>query len=388
MTARLYYRDSYVREFRAQVTGLSPDRCTVYLDQTAFYPTSGGQPHDLGLLGGTAVAGVVDEGERIAHVLSAPWNGSSRDVLCEVDWARRFDHMQQHTGQHLLSAVFAEALGADTVSFHLGERFSTIDVASGQLDATDLRRVEERANAVVFENRQVSIGFEDAASAAELRKPSERDGEIRIVTIEGLDRSGCGGTHVRATGEIGPILLGGVEKIRGNTRIEFVCGLRAVRRARTDHDLLTVLSRQFSAPPGDLTSLTAAQRERLEESEKARRRLGLELAEQRGHRAYEETQPGAGGIRRHRRRAATLTDEIRAEALSFTSRPAALFLALGENPPALLLASSEGSAVHAGDWLKAALKETGGRGGGNARLAQGSVPDAALLDRIALRLGE
>ena len=384
MTERLYYHDSYIREFQARVTGSSLDQRAVYLDRSAFYPSSGGQPHDLGSLGGIPVLDVVDEGDRVAHVLSSPWAGSE-DVSGSIDWSRRLDHMQQHTGQHLLSALFAEVLGIETVSFHLGPDSSTIELAKAQVDLEELHVAEERANTIVSENRPVTVGFEDAAAAEGLRKPTGRTGEIRVVTIAGLDRSACGGTHVRATGEIGPILMRSLEKIRGNTRVEFLCGGRAVRRARSDFDLLSGLSRLFSSAIDDLPGLALAQWTRLEESEKAVRRMAAELAGQRGYRAYDETQPGPDGIRRLRKRCSSLTDEIRSEALSFTSRPGALFVAMGETPPALLLASSEGGAP-AGEKLKAVLAELGGRGGGNARVAQGSLPSATLLDRAAVLL--
>src|SRR5262249_3996798 len=147
------------------------------------------------------VLDVEDDGERIAHRVSAPV--ASDDAVCEVAWSRRFDHMQQHTGQHLLSAVFEELFSLRTVSFHLGAETATIDLEGGAVDAKMIAEAERRANKVVFENRPVTIQFEDSREAQGLRKPSEREGTLRIITIDSLDRSACGGTHVRATGEIG-----------------------------------------------------------------------------------------------------------------------------------------------------------------------------------------
>ncbi|HYM11159.1 MAG TPA: alanyl-tRNA editing protein, partial [Bryobacterales bacterium] len=202
---RLYYQDSYLTRFDAAVVETRPagDRFHVYLNRTAFYPASGGQPFDIGRIGGASVVEVIDQGERIAHVADAAVPPGP--AACEIDWARRFDHMQQHTGQHLLSAVFAELLHHATVSFHLGAESSTIDLATPQLSAAQMEAVETRANALVFENRPVTVHFYSAAEAVSigLRKPSDRAGEIRVVAIEGCDRSACGGTHVRATGEIG-----------------------------------------------------------------------------------------------------------------------------------------------------------------------------------------
>ena len=154
------------------------------------------------------------------------------EVAGEIDWTRRFDHMQQHSGQHLLSAVFEELFGLHTVSFHLGAESATIDLEGGPVEPRTVLEAERRANQLVSENRAMDVRFEDASAAQGLRKPSEREGMLRIVSIDGLDRSACGGTHVRTTGEIGPILLRRTEKIRQSVRVEFVCGGRAVRRAR------------------------------------------------------------------------------------------------------------------------------------------------------------
>jgi Ser-tRNA(Ala) deacylase AlaX len=205
MTERLYYTDSYRREFQARVVDRSADARTVYLDRTLFYPASGGQPFDLGSLAGIAVVEVVDEEERIAHRLAAPL--ADADVVAgEIDWPRRFDHMQQHSGQHLLSAVFEELYGLHTVSFHLGAESATIDLEGGPVEPRMLTEAEARAAQLVSENRAVDVRFEDASAARGLRKAPDRAGKLRIVSIDGLDRSACGGTHVRATGEIGPIL--------------------------------------------------------------------------------------------------------------------------------------------------------------------------------------
>ena len=254
---RLYYNDSYLREFTARVIDSADEGRTVYLDRTAFYPSSGGQPHDLGTLGGLAVLDVVDEEERIAHRLAKPWTASS-EAHGSIDWDRRFDHMQQHTGQHLLSAVMAERFGMPTVSFHLGDQISTIDVKPKGLTPERLAEVERWANQEIAANRPVAVAYEEAGAASGLRKESDRAGTLRIVSIEGLDRSACGGTHVRATGEIGMLLLGKTEKVRDTIRIEFVCGGRALRRARRDYDALAQVARLFSCTLDDVPGAVAA----------------------------------------------------------------------------------------------------------------------------------
>jgi alanyl-tRNA synthetase len=385
MTERLYYTDSYLRDFSAQIVDASADKRTIYLDRTAFYPTSGGQPFDTGSIAGVPVVEVIDEEERVAHRLGEPLAAGA--VECSVDWARRFDHMQQHSGQHLLSAVFEELFGLKTVSFHLSAESSTIDLEGGAVDARVLQETEIRANEVVFENRPLAVLFEHAAEAQGLRKPSEREGLLRIVAIEGLDRSACGGTHVRSTGEIGAVMLRKVEKIRQSTRIEFRCGGRAVRRARADYEALAKTAQMFSASLDDVPAAVVAQLEAARTAEKTRRKLELDLAAYQGRELYASAAPCADGMRRvERRMESGNLEEIRAIAQNFTAQPRTLFLATLADPPSVLLAVSEDAGMDAGKVLKAALAEASGRGGGTARIAQGSVANASLLDRVVSRL--
>jgi alanyl-tRNA synthetase len=387
MTERLYYTDSYLRDFTARVAGRSGDGLTVYLDRTAFYPTSGGQPFDLGSIGGSAVVDVVDDGDRIAHRVAAPVATDAVD--CAIDWRRRFDHMQQHTGQHLLSAVFEELFGLRTVSFHLGAESSTIDVegATG-VDARVVQEVERRANEIIYENRPVTVRFENAADAQGLRKASDREGTLRIISIDGLDRSACGGTHLRATGEIGAVLLRKTEKIRTATRVEFLCGARAARRARADFDALSKAGQLFSASLDEVPAAVAALLEASRAGDKARKKLELDLAAYRGRELYEQTKPGVDGIRRVTQRLERgAVDELRAVAQNFTAQGKAVFLASLADPPSVLLATSADSGVDAGQLVKTAVTAAGGRGGGNPRMAQGSVPDAAALETVLAKLG-
>ena len=385
MTERLYYHDSYLRQFDAHAVESAGDGSTVYLDRTAFYPTSGGQPFDLGSIGGVPVREVVDEGDRIAHLLASPL--AAGPVECSIDWPRRFDHMQQHTGQHLLSAVFEELFHLRTVSFHLGAESATIDLEGGPVDARVLSAVEARANELVWENRPVSVAYEEAGNAQGLRQASDREGTLRVVSIARLDRSACGGTHVRATGEIGAVLLRKVEKVRQTVRVEFLCGSRAVLRARADYEALNRVAQLFSSSLDEVPAVVAAQMEAARAAEKVRRKLELDLAGHQGRELYQNTAPGADGVRRAVRQATSGgLDELRALAQSFTAQPQAVFVATLSSPPSVLLATSADSGVDAGQRLKAALAEAGGRGGGTARMAQGSVPDAALLAKIAEKL--
>jgi alanyl-tRNA synthetase len=382
MTNRLYYTDAYRTTFTANVVGRSTDGLRVYLDETAFYPTSGGQPNDLGTIGGVSVVDVVDEDDRIAHVLSSPLASENGGVEGAIDWARRHDHMQQHTGQHLLSAVFEDLFGAKTVSVHFGPDYSTLDLDADFVTRDQLVKVERRANEIVNEARPVTVTFEDAASAAGLRKPSERSGSLRIVSISDVDRSACGGTHVRSTAEIGVILLRSIEKVRKSTRVEFVCGARAIRRARRDYEALGGIASSLSASIDDVASLVSSQSDRLKDADNARKKLEKELASYRVRERYDAATPDANGVRTIVIRDAASIDELRALAQAAFALPKAVVVGALTNPPSVLLASSEDSGVDAGKALKERLTSAGGRGGGSPRLAQGSVPDTSAMESV------
>ena len=385
MTERLYYTDSYLRQFTARIVERSEDGRTVYLDRTAFYPASGGQPCDTGAIAGVPVLDVVDAEERIAHHLARPLDSTA--VECAIDWSRRFDHMQQHTGQHLLSAVFEEGFGLHTVSFHLGAESSSIDLEGGPLEPGAVLDAERRANDIVFENRPVAVHFQQADEVQGLRKPTDREGTLRIVSVEGLDRSACGGTHVRATGEVGPILLRKLDRVRQTVRVEFLCGGRSVRRARADYEALSKTAQLFSSPLDEVPAMVAAQLETARATDKARRKLELDLAAYQGRELYLATAPGADGVRRVTRRVAKGSlEELRAIAQNFTAQPKAVFIATLADPPSVLLAASADAGIDAGKALKAAIAEAGGRGGGSARIAQGSVAEAGMLDRVLEKL--
>lgn len=378
MTDRLYYTDAYLPTFTARITAIEPETRRVYLDRSAFYPTSGGQPHDIGRLGEAPVIDVVDEDSRVAHVVE------SVDTLAvgvaiegQVEWSRRFDFMQQHTGQHLLSALCADGYGWPTTSVHFGDDYCTVDIAAAQVGMDTVREIERRANAAITTNIEVLVSFEDASAATGLRKPSDRAGALRIVTIAGIDRSACGGTHVRRTGEIGSMLLRRVEKTKGATRIEFLCGARAVRRASADADLLTRASRTLSAAPDELPGLVETQLARISELERERKRLAGELARHDAQERWNAAPVDASG-----NRIVQVTLEGRpvrdaeplAQALSALGR--CVVLVRSDTPHGVMLASAADSGVDAGALLKPALVAFGGRGGGSPRLAQGSIPDA------------
>jgi len=383
MTERLYYNDGYLRDFRARVVAAEDGGKRVYLDRTAFYPTSGGQPFDIGTISGVKVLEVADDEDRIAHILESPLSGE--EVEGKIDWTRRWDHMQQHTGQHLLSAVLIELFDISTLSFHMSADSSTIDIGVPSLDAKRAERVEERCAEIIAESRPINITYEDSSADLGLRKASARTGTLRIVSIDRLDKSACGGTHVRSTAELGPILLRKVDKVRGNARIEFVCGLRALRRARQDFRTLTEISRLVSVPFEEAPAIIAAQVDRAKGFEKTALRLAAELAQREGRELYAAAEPDAAGIRRMTQRG-PIDDAMRARAQAFVAGSKAVFLAISADPPSILLASSADSGVHAGERIKTAVTAAGGRGGGNQALAQGSVPDSSALEAVVRTL--
>jgi alanyl-tRNA synthetase len=385
ITERLYYHDCYQTEFEARVVDRGQNGCRIYLDRSAFYPASGGQPNDLGTLAGQLVVDVIDEDARVAHVVENPLPAGF--ILGRIDWARRYDHMQQHTGQHLLSAVFVELFGFRTVSFHLGSEVSTIELAVKEIAGAQLEEAEQRANKLVREARPVGIYFEDAESVQGLRKPSQRSGTLRVIEIEGVDRSACGGTHVRSTAELGPIQIRRTEKIRSNTRLEFVCGARASRRAKQDFQILLELARQSATPIDKVPEYFSAVRDRLAEAEQEKRRLLLVVARREGEMVYDSTAPSDDGVRRVRLAGGQVDDALRAKAQAVTDRGKAVVLAVAADVPGVLIACSADTGLNAGIILKEALSEVGGRGGGSAVLAQGSLPGPEVAQALAKALG-
>ena len=388
MTERLYYHDPFLISFTANVVEAREEGRRIYLDRSAFYPDSGGQPADRGTLAGIEVLDVVDEDERVAHVLAAPLLEASAEGV--IDGQRRQDHMQQHTGQHLLSAVLEDLYSIPTLSFHMGAEVSTIEIGTASLTTQQIVAVERRVNALVWENRPVTVEFEDAATAQGLRKPSDRAGVLRIVSIAGMDRSACGGTHVTSTAAIGPVFLRKLDRVRGNVRLEFVCGTRALASARTDFERLSEVARTLSAAPEEVPGLVAGLQEKVAGLEKASRKQAIELASIEGRRVYESTTPDEAGVRRHTRTqpSGTIGDEVRTLAQSFTAGSRAIYLAVVEQSPSVLLDVSKDSGRNAGEILKQCLQAAGGRGGGNPQLAQGSVPSPDALRQLLQLLTE
>jgi alanyl-tRNA synthetase len=271
-TVRWFESDSHQREFEAVVLEIDalPQGQGVVLDGTCFYPEGGGQPSDRGTLNGLAVADVQEKDGRIVHVVDVTGFKPGDKVRGVLDWNRRFDHMQQHSGQHLLSQSFVRAANADTVSFHLGSDESTIDVGIPDLTDRTATEVEDEANRIVFENRPLRISVRSAGDldSIPLRKKPDLTGNVRLVEIADYDWSLCCGTHVKATGEIGPIRILGWEKYKGSTRVRFVCGSRTLRDLRAKADLVKSLSRVLTAGESEIESIILKWRDEKKVSEK------------------------------------------------------------------------------------------------------------------------
>jgi alanyl-tRNA synthetase len=382
-TERLYYTDCYLREFEARVVGAepSPKGFRVLLDRTAFYPESGGQPSDRGVLAGQPVRDVADEGETVVHLLNSKPEGEA--VMGTIDWSRRFDHMQQHTGQHLLSAAFERTGQYKTVSFHLGAEISSIDLDSDRLGERQLEEAERLANQIIFEDREVRTLFRSAEEAVqmELRKPTERTGDVRLIEVEGFDLSACGGTHVSRTGAIGMIAVRKFERMKGLTRVEFLCGGRALKAARNDFKVLTESARLYSGATDDLPDLITKQAEELRGATRIRLKQAEELAKYQALELLREA-PERNGRKLVRLvvPAAALTD-AKALAHAITAQPDAVAL-IGEqgNPAKLFFAQSAGGQAHMGEVLKQTVAKLGGKGGGARDFAQGGGLSEDKLD--------
>ena len=388
-TERLYYLDSYLLTFEARVVERTEvgGRPAVVLDRTAFYPTSGGQPHDTGTLSGVRVVDVVDREEVVLHVLGGP-APAAETVVGEVDWERRLDHMQQHTGQHVLSQSFDRCCGAPTVSFHLGEEHCTIDVARSPLLAEEVARAEEMANRIVLEDRPVRahlVAPEDLDRFA-LRKATAREGEIRVVEVEGFDHSACGGTHCVRTGSVGPVKVRRWERRGSDTRVEFLCGWRALRDYGWKHDVVKSLAEGFRVRDRDVAPAIQRSLDELRSTREAledlRERLqGYEVAELL---AGATPLPGRDAAARLvvRCLADRTPEELKRLAQRLTAGGgvvALLGLRAGERAH-LVFAQSPGLPFDVGKLLKATCVGLGGRGGGTRDLAQGGAPEASRLE--------
>lgn len=394
MTDRLYYHDSFLYDFDAEIREvMESPRPGVILDRTAFYPTSGGQVFDTGSLTSSnssekaRVTEVSDmEDGRVVHYLEAPLKDLKPGVRVhgEIDRERRRNHMQQHSGQHVLSAAFVRLFNAPTVSFHMGDDYCSIDLDTPTLTNHQVEAAERLANEIILENRAVEVRFvtRDAAEKLGLRKlpPAERD-ELRLIDIRDLDICACGGTHVGQTGQIGCILLRKTEKVRQGWRVEFVAGQRAVATARRDFTTLTDAGTLFSAHIYDVPQQIRKSLDDIKAQRKERDGLLEELATLQAAALLAETAEESG--RKLIVRAFTDRDinfvKLLAQRFSRQAANAVALLAATNPQPALVFAQSQGMPGNMGALLKATVEKFGGRGGGSKDMAQGGLSNSASV---------
>ncbi len=257
MTTKLYYQDAYINTFTTSIEKQDKDELDqwyVVLKETAFYPTGGGQPSDLGTLNNTKVKNVEEIDGEIRHYIEAPFNDEALEIIGKIEWERRFDHMQQHAGQHILSAAFEETFQYKTISFHLGKETLTIDLEVNGLTENEALQAEEAANRIIQENRPIETKWvtKDEAGQYPLRKQPSVSEDIRLVIIPDFDYNGCGGTHPRSTGEVGAIKILDWEKHRGHIRLQFVCGNRVLTQLHTKQAIVKSLTSLLQAPEPEI----------------------------------------------------------------------------------------------------------------------------------------
>jgi alanyl-tRNA synthetase len=386
MTDRLYYHDSFLYNFDAEVRSVvETPRPALILDRTAFYPTSGGQIHDTGWLvsGGEKLhVTEVSEAEdgRVVHYLDAPLKDAQPGtrVRGEIDAARRRDHMQQHSAQHVLSAAFVRLFNMPTVSFHMADDYCSIDLDTPSLNKDQVESAERAANEIMIENRSVDVRYvtRDEAEKLGLRKlpPAERD-QLRLIDIRDWDLTACGGTHVSSTGQIGGILLRKTEKVRQGYRVEFVAGQRAVSTARRDFSTLTETAALFSAHIYDVPQQARKALDEIKSLRKQREQSQEELVAAQAASLLAETPESHGRKLVVRSFSDRDLNYLKLLAQKLTRQPSAVIALLAtESPqPALVFAQSAGQPYDMGALLKETMAKLGGRGGGTKDLAQGGV---------------
>ena len=391
MNERLYYADAYRTSFVAQVIEqlALQGQPAVRLNRSAFYPTSGGQPHDTGNLNGAAVVDVQAGADgAVLHLLAHPLPEETTSVAGQVDWQRRYDHMQQHSGQHLLSQTFYRRLGLETVNVHFGEARNTLDLDGPPLSAPQMATVEAHANEIVWQNRPLRAYWITEAERDKVplrRAPTVRD-KVRIVEIEKFDWSPCGGTHVRRTGEIGLISLLRVEKHRGRSRVHFVCGRRALTDAVNRRALLAEAAGLLDSAVHDVPGLVSKQQEALRDAGKALQTQQETLVQFQARELLTAAER-VGGVRLLAQPVAD-TDPAAVQRLAralINEAGVVALLGCGQRGKGtVVFARSAELSIHVGDLLRDTLRQFGGGGGGRPDFAQGGgVPAeklAAVLD--------
>lgn len=384
MTERLYQQDSYLIEFEASVEEKRrhKGKTAIILDRTCFYPASGGQPHDTGQINDVEVLEVMEEGEKIIHLLEKDVEGDR--IKGVVNWERRFDHMQQHTGQHILSQAFTRILQAGTIGFHLGKEVSNIDLNIKEIMEDDLWRAEDLANEIIQKNLPIAIHVVDKEGLKKysLRRDTEREEKIRIIEIQGFDTSACGGTHLKFTGEVGLLKVRKLEKVGSKIRIEFYCGQRALKDYRWKNSLINEFANRLTTADkelGDSLLKLEAEHKELKKSHRAaiERLIAMEA---------EELYKNSEEIRGHRIVRKIFVDrdiqELKTLCSLLKEKDKTISVFGNKAQSALLIFSrSDDIDLNLSVILKRSVETIGGKGGGRPDFAQGGGADVSSLEK-------
>ncbi|WP_409253949.1 alanyl-tRNA editing protein [Bacillus sp. SCS-153A] len=392
MKEKLYYEDAYLREFKTKLISQQKSedgRWFVQLEETAFYPTGGGQPFDTGTLNNSRVTEVEEVEEFIRHYIDRPLEGTN-EIIGSIDWTRRFDHMQQHAGQHILSASFSECLGYETVSFHLGKETCTIDLDTSSLTEEETIKAETLANEVILQNRPIHTKWitKEEVDQYPLRKKPSVEEDIRLVFIPEFDYNGCGGTHPGSTGEVGMIKILDWEKQKKNTRVTFVCGQRVAVQLHKKNTILKELTGILNAPPSEMAAAVRTLIENGNKNEKlleeARDTILIYEAEDLINSSVKIS--GVKVVSKVLQRRSM--GDMQKLARTMLQKNDVVVLLVSENGDKLQYVLGSGLSCNQDmkELIKVALELTNGKGGGNATMAQGGgralITGEELLDRL------
>ncbi|KKI94021.1 alanyl-tRNA synthetase [Bacillus sp. SA1-12] len=391
VSEKLYYQDSYLRSFTTKLARQDMDQKGRYyavLDKTAFYPTGGGQPHDIGTINGVNVLDVEEIDGEIRHFIEVPLNGEDH-VTGELNWERRFDHMQQHAGQHILSAAFENKHGFKTVSFHLGNEICTIDLEIANLTEHEARTAEEMANHIIIENRPIESKWvtEEELSKYSLRKELSVSDDIRLVIIPDFDYNGCGGTHPASTGQVSSISILNWEKQKKNIRVHFVCGDRVLKQLREKQRVIQGLTTILNAPQEKMKEAADRLLQNSKRLEKEVEELTSQLIEHEAIRLIDKTDKN-GGIKMIKSlfKNRPISDLQPLARMITAKNNECVVLFVTENESKLQLVCSSNQALNMNQLVKKVLPLINGKGGGNESFAQGGGEKIVTGEHLLMEL--
>ncbi|NWQ39271.1 alanyl-tRNA editing protein [Bacillus sp. EB106-08-02-XG196] len=394
MKNQLFYQDAYIKSFTAKVVTKGKDedgKDYIVLDQTAFYPTGGGQPHDIGTIENIKVLNVEETDEEVRHYLESEVHDVSSPVYGVIDWDRRYDHMQQHAGQHILSAAFEQLYGHKTIGFHLGNETLTIDLEAANLLESEALKVEELANKIILENRPIETKWvtEDELVNYDLRKETKVKEDIRLVIIPNFDYNGCGGTHPNATGEVQAIKIIDWERQKKKVRVQFVCGNRVLKQFHQKNRVLIELTKLLNAPEKDMQEAVTRL---LENSKSMEKELEQSLETLLHNEAKGLLEKGKGdnkivsGVFQNR----SIQELQKLARMIIAEDEETIVLFVSQNENRLQLVGARGTAENASmkKVIGNALSIINGKGGGSDSFAQGGGEAIITGEKMMLHLLE